>query len=70
MRCIVNSLAIILPAYNEELTISATGAKPHYYSLCGRAADFGYAPLLTAFVVVLHEAKAILHGVSHSKASE
>jgi nucleoside-diphosphate-sugar epimerase len=45
-------------------TVNATGAKPHYYSLNRRAADFGYTPTLTSLEGVLREARAILHGAS------
>jgi len=40
--------------------INATGAKPHYYSLNTRAADFGYQPRLTSLEGVLQEAEVIL----------
>jgi nucleoside-diphosphate-sugar epimerase len=41
-------------------SVNATGAKPHYYSLNRRAADFGYEPMLTSLQGVMHEAQSIL----------
>lgn len=40
--------------------VNATGAKPHYYSLNKRAANFGYKPALTSLEGVLMETEAIL----------
>jgi nucleoside-diphosphate-sugar epimerase len=43
----------------EPVAVNATGAKPHYYSLNHRAADFGYSPTRTSIEGVLEEARAI-----------
>lgn len=40
--------------------VNATGNKAHYYSLNTRAADFGYAPALSALEGVLREAAVLL----------
>lgn len=39
--------------------VNATGAKPHYYSLNKRAADFGYAPSLTSQEGITREVEAL-----------
>ncbi|NOT14836.1 MAG: NAD-dependent epimerase/dehydratase family protein [Methylotenera sp.] len=44
----------------ENITVNATGGKPHYYSLNRRAGDFGYLPTLTSLGGVLQEANAVL----------
>lgn len=43
-----------------QISINATGGKPHYYSLNTRAADFGYQPAFTALDGVLQEASVVL----------
>ncbi len=40
-------------------SVNATGAKPYYYSLNNRAAEFGYQPSMTSLEGVLQESKAI-----------
>jgi nucleoside-diphosphate-sugar epimerase len=40
--------------------INATGGKPHYYSLCRRAADFGYQPGLSSLEGILLETEKFL----------
>ena len=41
-------------------SVNATGAKPHYYSINTRAADFGYQPSLTSLEGILREMKPML----------
>ena len=45
---------------------SATGAKPHYYSLSRRAADLGYQPTQSSADNLVEEATALLAGDFHS----
>lgn len=42
---------------------SATGAKPHYYSLSRRAADLGYQPTQSSADNLVEEARALLGGL-------
>jgi hypothetical protein len=42
-------------------SVNATGAKPHYYSLNTRAADFGYQPSLTSLEGIMRESEKILN---------
>lgn len=44
----------------SNVSVNATGYKPHYYSLNRRAGDFGYLPAFTSLKCVLQEANAIL----------
>jgi nucleoside-diphosphate-sugar epimerase len=44
----------------NEVTVNATGAKPHYYSLNRKAAEFGYQPRYSSLGGVLEETRAIL----------
>lgn len=39
----------------SDASVSATGVKPHYYSLNSKAADFGYMPRLTSLDGILLE---------------
>lgn len=41
-------------------SVNATGAKPHYYSINTRAADFGYQPSLTSLEGILREMEPML----------
>jgi nucleoside-diphosphate-sugar epimerase len=43
-----------------NISLNATGGKPHYYSLNTRAADFGYQSSLTSLEGVMRESIAIL----------
>jgi nucleoside-diphosphate-sugar epimerase len=43
----------------SPVAVDATGAKPNYYSLNRRAAEFGYAPSRTSLEAVIEEASAI-----------
>jgi len=45
-------------------SINATGAKPYYYSLNTRAADFGYQPGLSSLEGVLQETETVLQRYS------
>jgi nucleoside-diphosphate-sugar epimerase len=45
--------------------VNATGAKPHYYSMNKRAADFGYIPKLNALESVQKEVRAVLTNLWH-----
>lgn len=42
-------------------TVNATGAKPHYYSLNRKAAEFGYQPARSSLEGIVAEAAAILN---------
>ncbi len=42
------------------VAVNATGAKPHYYSLNRKAAEFGYEPAFSSLTGVLAEAEALL----------
>ena len=46
-----------------NVSVNATGSKPHYYSLNTRAADFGYQPTLTSLEGIVKEMQIILHKV-------
>ncbi|RYG90235.1 MAG: NAD-dependent epimerase/dehydratase family protein [Alphaproteobacteria bacterium] len=43
-----------------KVGVNATGAKPHYYSLSRKAAEFGYLPRYSSLEGVLTEAAALL----------
>ena len=43
-----------------NISVNATGKKPHYYSLNTRATEFGYQPALTSLEGILLEAGALL----------
>lgn len=47
-------------AGGASVTVNATGAKPYYYSLNRKAADFGYQPAWTSLEGILTETSAIL----------
>ena len=47
-------------APDASVAINATGAKPHYYSLNRKAAEFGYQPAYSSLECVLAETAAIL----------
>ncbi len=44
----------------ETVAVNATGAKPHYYSLNRKAAEFGYEPRFSSLGGVVTEMAAIL----------
>lgn len=46
--------------FDTNVSVNATGSKPHYYSLNKRAADFGYRPALTSLEGVLQEMNAVI----------
>jgi len=45
---------------SAAVTVNATGAKPHYYSLNRKAETFGYFPAYSSLAGVLEEAAALL----------
>jgi nucleoside-diphosphate-sugar epimerase len=47
-----------------NVAVNATGAKPHYYSLNRKAAEFGYQPAMSSLEGIVAETAAILKGVS------
>jgi nucleoside-diphosphate-sugar epimerase len=49
----------------SNVSVNATGSKPHYYSLNTRAADFGYRPGLTSLEGVLRESEILLGSNIH-----
>jgi hypothetical protein len=44
--------------------VNATGAKPHYYSLNRRAAQFGYEPIWSSLDCITTETMAILEQIA------
>lgn len=46
--------------FDSNVSVNATGSKPHYYSLNRRAADFGYQPTFTSLEGVLQEMNAVI----------
>ena len=55
---------------HTNVSVNATGNKPHYYSLNTRAADFGYQPTLTSLKGIVKEAKIILQGTTRGSDRE
>lgn len=49
---------------NSTISVNATGAKPHYYSLNRKAANFGYEPSWNSLECILTETEAILMGAA------
>jgi nucleoside-diphosphate-sugar epimerase len=47
-------------------SINSTGAKPNYYSLNRKAAEFGYIPARSSLECILAETAAILEGTSNN----
>ncbi len=44
----------------NNVSINATGSKPHYYSLNARAEDFGYQPTMTSLEGIIEEMNSLL----------
>ena len=47
---------------DTSVLVNATGAKPNYYSLNRKAAEFGYQPTWSSLECILAETAAILKG--------